>query len=371
MLGLLFTLVGHVPTYSSSNCVSPPHVHDISQVVYLKGSGGLEIELRTSQDPFKVDEAELVDVDVTFRDEVNTSHYDLFIGCGGCHDDDALNANALINNIEYETPKIEPFTQTKFVSIFEKESKKFNTSALTEAECPEKKFTIRLVQHEGDDIVWGAIVGLKEQFTPIELLSFPIFILKNHGASWTNLWWTIFISAGAAALIVGVTAYMMREGLEGLNVRKFLYLVSIFGFTTAMIEGLIHTVIAQVGIQIGPMLYVAIFVCSIGVNVFGIGMVLSFWSCFVIYIEDASTDKTHNTLTWVSSVCCFIVGAVMLVILGAGYFVGPVALALAGIAQLVEFSNKKPDTDQIRPGMTISEKAPLVGKVVFNLPRYV
>jgi len=172
-------------------------------------------------------------------------------------------------------------------------------------------------------------------------------------------------------LIVGVTAYMMREGLEGLNVRKFLYLVSIFGFLTAMIEGLIHTVIAQIGIQIGSMLYIALFVCCIGVNVFGIGMVLSFWTCFVIYIEDASTDKTHNTLTWVSSVCCFIVGAVLLFLCGAGYFVGPVALALAGIAQLVEFANKKPETDQIRPGMTIGEKAPLVGRVKFNLPRYV
>ena len=38
MLALLVPLLGHVPTYGGAveNCFTPPHDHDISQVIYLK-----------------------------------------------------------------------------------------------------------------------------------------------------------------------------------------------------------------------------------------------------------------------------------------------------------------------------------------------
>ena len=29
-------------------------------------------------------------------------------------------------------------------------------------------------------IVWGAVVGIGEEFTPMELLEFPIYILHRH-----------------------------------------------------------------------------------------------------------------------------------------------------------------------------------------------
>ena len=79
-LALLVQLFVHVPTYDGAveNCFSPPRVHTISQAIYLKGSGGLEIHCSAASCPFSLDE--LLDVDAVFRDEVDQSTYSLYIG---------------------------------------------------------------------------------------------------------------------------------------------------------------------------------------------------------------------------------------------------------------------------------------------------
>ena len=38
-----------------------------------------------------------------------------------------------------------------------------------------------------ESIRWAAVVGLEEAFTAEELLSFPVFILRNHGPAWNDL----------------------------------------------------------------------------------------------------------------------------------------------------------------------------------------
>ena len=83
MLALL-TLAAHahVPTYGggTQNCVRPPHHHSISQVIYLKGSGGLELHLDSLTSPIDIAGGEILDVDAVFKDEVDQSTYSLYIG---------------------------------------------------------------------------------------------------------------------------------------------------------------------------------------------------------------------------------------------------------------------------------------------------
>ena len=119
MLLLCAALVaGHVPTYSSNACVKPPHSHDVSQVVYLRNSGGLEIHIDSDEEPFDTLNGEIIDVDVTFRGEPDRSTYELYIGCGGCAEDDPLIEASRLTDINYITPTLEPFTQTALVSVF-------------------------------------------------------------------------------------------------------------------------------------------------------------------------------------------------------------------------------------------------------------
>ena len=83
MLALLtLAASAHVPTYGGGveGCYTPPHHHDISQVIYIKGSGGLEIHTESLTSPIDIAGGEILDVDAVFRDEVDQSTYSLYIG---------------------------------------------------------------------------------------------------------------------------------------------------------------------------------------------------------------------------------------------------------------------------------------------------
>jgi hypothetical protein len=132
MLHLMWivTAYGHLPTYGGciENCCPPPRPVDVSQVIYLKGSGGLEVHLDSDTSPFNILENEEIDVDAVFREPYDTSTYSLYVGCGGCvctQDDIVIPP---MDNITYESPSIEPFTQTGYWSIFDR--KKFDSGAL-------------------------------------------------------------------------------------------------------------------------------------------------------------------------------------------------------------------------------------------------
>ena len=114
MLALLsLAASAHVPTYGGGveNCYTPPHHHDISQVIYIKGSGGLEIHCSAESCPFDIAGGEILDVDAVFRDEVDQSTYSLYIGCGGCvaSADPIVIAPLQLNG--YQPAVIEPFVR--------------------------------------------------------------------------------------------------------------------------------------------------------------------------------------------------------------------------------------------------------------------
>ena len=98
-------------------------------------------------------------------------------------------------------------------------SRVFNTSALAASACPAnaegvRHFVITLEDHGNSSvspIVWGAVVGCEgargcEQFTPRELIEFPIYIWRNHSSHWTGLpWWLALLNFLFASIaVVGV-----------------------------------------------------------------------------------------------------------------------------------------------------------------------
>ena len=117
MLGPLLCTVcfAHVPTYSTGcpgNCCQLSHPHGTSQVVYLKGSGGVEIHLHTDNNPIDTLTPEVLDVDAVFRDKIDQSTYSLHVGCGGCAPDDPVVTEPL--RLRGYTPAtLEPFTQVR------------------------------------------------------------------------------------------------------------------------------------------------------------------------------------------------------------------------------------------------------------------
>lgn len=200
-------LLAHVPTYTNvcnNNCCEPPHTHTISQVVYLKNDGGLELH----NSDLKIDgDGELIDFDIVFREKYDTSTFDLYVGCGGCasgpDEIDPFLIAPIAKPSSYQNGKLEAFTQTGYFPLLPSgEQRQFDTRLLQS--CTDKHWSIRLVRHANatQTIVWGAVVGCDgfecESFTLIELLSFPLYVLWNHGPVWNDLEYTIAIAIPTA-----------------------------------------------------------------------------------------------------------------------------------------------------------------------------
>ena len=187
---LLRAVAAHVPTYGAGadSCFTPPHHHTTSQVIYLKGSGGLEIHIESDTKPFDIAGGEILDVDAVFKYEYDQSTYALHIGCGGC----VASVDALVEPRRdlagYQPGEVEPFTGTAYRSVFAKADRKYDSNLL--AGCAENHFSIQVRDFHNrttkghETLVWGAVIGLGESFTFVELLSFPLYVLRNHGDTW-------------------------------------------------------------------------------------------------------------------------------------------------------------------------------------------
>jgi hypothetical protein len=300
----------HVPTYSggcSENCCEPPHSHKISQVIYLKGSGGLEIHVKSYSEPFDISGSEVIHFDAVFRDAVDPSTYALYVGCGGCMTHDPIVASPEPIT-DYQAAQLEPFTQTAYRSAFHKDNRKFSAALLSPALCPQQHFTIRLVdfgnRSDGQPIVWAPVVGPEglegESFTLVELLSFPLFILANHGYAWTGLGWTfwfcLFLAAPAVLLTwrelqrrwykelpLSSQAVWIAAGkepglyLRDVDPREALYDLAVLFFVASALEMLLHLMVAQARAPVGGAFLVSMFVVILIPQALGVLFVAYVW----------------------------------------------------------------------------------------------
>ena len=335
--------VSHVPTYDGciSGCCTPPHHHSTSQVIYVRGSGGLEVHLDSLTKPFDILGGEILDVDAVFKHEYDPSTYDLFMGCGGCVSDVDAFVTDPIRPITYEPGVVESFTQHSYRSVFKKESRKFNASKLLE--CDQGHFTIRVRDFgnrtDGAPLIWGAVIGLAESFTFAELVSFPIFVLKNHGDSWNELGWTVYVTGLFTWLgwWLGRWLAMRLFGMKLLSPfdaemvdrpRAWLYDVALISFGWAALEMFVHPCYAQSMAHFGHEFWVGfVGVILIGNGVPAIITAVTWWG--VYHPNWIITSPVWIPLELASAFS-------YLFFFGAGFFVGPAAVFLAALVRIYE-----------------------------------
>jgi hypothetical protein len=362
MLWVVVALSVHVPTYSSGEtCVEPPHDHSTSQVVYLKGSGGLEIHIENDYVPFSTEPSNptIIDWDATFRDKVDPSTYALYVGCGGCAPEDPIRADQRIK-VVYDEGSLEPFTGTRYFSaVADKDRRKFNASLLSEANCPSKHFGIRLIDFgnrtDGSIIFWGAVIGLGESFTFGELLSFPLYILRNHGSVWNEQGWTWSVLLLLSLIAVPVVGWSIGKcggdpfvgsGMRTIFTKwrfprplKLLLDLSLVGYLWAGTEQLVHLFYAQAGIPIGWGFWVGL----IGViGIFNAGPAAyatsRHWALHIVLKQPERSSECWTSSYW-GILTVFLGGFLLVWGLGGGFFLGPIALFLAGCIELGNVCN--------------------------------
>ena len=304
-------ILSHVPFYPGE-CGGLSQSPDVSQVAYLKGEGGIEIPL---------DDLEGMDAlyyDVVLGDKINQTSYSILLGCGSCTNSSLYPPSTLLTG--YEEGKLEPFTQTSYFPIFP-EKTYLNISSLQN--CTIGYFSLRLVQHSGDDFVWAAIVGTKESFTAKELSMFPIFILRNHGQSWNDMGYTIYV-IGITLFILLFSIHCTFEGMKCLPLPKLLHIVALWAFGTAAVEEIIHLVYAQSKVGISNGLPIGI-ILILGTQGFGI--------LFTFSTYRISPFRPIFKVICVS-ISELVVGLGLTFALGSGFFVGPIAIFLSGCYRL-------------------------------------
>ena len=223
----------HAPTYDcADNCC---HVNDYkhSQAFYLKGSGGVEFDI----DHVDVANDEIIHWSVVLRGHRDAGawkgtrpkkeDYQLFVGCGGCSlkdDADFVSADALLAAKDVERPVLEPFTQTSYYPVYEKEDVllKFHSKALET--CASEHFSVRLrvTNPAAEPFFWSPVLGCPgfdcevdaffgDGRFPGGIVEFPSFILRNQREDWNELYWPIWVSI-ALGFVVLVIVFVWPAG---------------------------------------------------------------------------------------------------------------------------------------------------------------
>ena len=337
-----------------------------------------------------------------FRDEIDQSTYDLYIGCGGCvtSADSIVVEPVSLNG--YEPAVVEPFTQvtlkphvdqsrgslthvslcsqTRYSSVFPKAKRKYNASGIHPDVCDQGHFTIRLVDYmnrtDGEAIIWAPVIGLAESFTFMELFLFPVFTLRNHGSSWNeagySFWLILFL---LAPLLVSLIRWGQRrcgwsvlesaplemaweEGKkmptilwQRENPRAGLYDLAVLVLVAWMLEGFVHLCIAAQGTDASHHgFWVGLGVVFIP-NLFVLWQVLVTWQAMEYY-----RDEPEEGASWFGRwrhkflVCCrsplwapleLLTGFSYFFLFGAGVFAAPILIMLAALMRCGEIPNRK------------------------------
>ena len=208
----------HVPQYDGCdhNCCHPPHDPTTSQVAYLKNSGGVEYDIADLK-------GEPLDFNVVFKKDYDTSLFSVYAGCGGCasskpfHWDVPLSLPVDLPQ-NYPLAEFEPFTQHAYYELLPEGDWSRQVRPEQLINCTSHHVSVRLIVHANatEDIVWGAVVGCEglecERFTPLELLSFPIYVIRNHGPAWNDAAWTLPVIALLVPIVMAFIFWVWWEG---------------------------------------------------------------------------------------------------------------------------------------------------------------
>lgn len=296
-------------------------------------------------------------MDAVFRDEVDQTTYSLYVGCGGCvasADPIVIPPVALDG---YQPAVIEPFTQTRYSSVFPRAKRKYNASGIHPSVCDQGHFTIRLVDHanrtgaHAGPVVWSAVIGLAESFTFEELMLFPAFVLRNHGDTWNEQGWTIWVVVFVltpALILTWRWLVLSRRPSETLgylmssNPRVVLYELATFAFIATMLEEFIHLNIAAQGAQADGAYWVGLVFVILLANGLPLWQVWTAWST-IDYVRPAG-ESTFSSSYWAcasSPVWApfeLLFGFSYFLLFGAGFYVGPALICLAALVRMWRLS---------------------------------
>lgn len=320
LLVLAHTAHSHSPVYASceNNCCNLPHNHKTSQVVYFEGSGGIEIPITDTT--FAVDE--ILQLDVVLKSRVNQTLYNIYVGCGSCSDPFPTQQSLSLGS--YGDARLEPFTQIMYQSALSPVQQQFATNSLEGC----SSFTIRLQSDQSDTVIkWGAVVGTNERFTFMELLSFPIYILTAHN-EWNDLgytyWLWLFLTTVFFLVLVLISKLRFGPSLQIRKPREVLYLLSIIGFVAASAEEFTHLFYVQFQLpEVGGEFFTSFFMVNILANVTGFMLTWVFW------VNARVPFKIMGHPRW--SFLEIFAGFSLLLFIGSGFYLGPVALMAAGL----------------------------------------
>ncbi len=402
-------LLAHVPSYSGDcefNCCHPPHPTrlDVSQATYLRGSGGIEIDLVDIQD--YITEGKNIEFSLAYKEEYDPWSYDIFLACGGCnshhvsdghHGFDPLNCSYVMpKQTTYQPGHLEPFTQTGYFPLLPKgESRLFNASRLKN--CDSDHFSIRLYTYDNAtaDLTYSIALGCEdgpqcEQFTFMELFLFPVYVARNHGVYWNRAGYTLVLVALIVAILYLGSLWFffnrswivlyepisllqpqrihekLRENKGGPqphfgqlpcvawkpSVRCFLYALVVYALVVDVFESVVHLTIALTALGQGsqPFEMRGIYI-YLGI-VLGFGKLLPLLLVALVWRFHRATPEFVWRTTFFKCTCnkwsgfgwhspmwahgawsiveIWGLGVTGLVWLGAGYYVFPFAMLIAG-----------------------------------------
>ena len=394
MIAFFAVFVHHVPKYDGCdhNCCHFPHDASTSQVAYLRGSGGIEYDIHDLEDH------DYVDYNIVFKKPYDVTTFSVYAGCGGCASEMPFNWDEpltlpLATHHSYYDAKLEAFTQHSYYEVLPRpvdengddHSPQFNTSALSN--CSSKHFSVRLIVHDNatEDIVYGVVVGCEglscERFTPLEYMSFPLYVIRNH-ADWNNAGWTLPVIALIVPLIMGFVLYWWHGGWLAFHVpvgisfprqlavmyqdvrhwahlrsvcwqwslRCFVYAVATWAIVTDLIETFVHFLIAARDVPTGdPGYYMFAWWYAVKLA-FLLAVALPWlwtrevpetlwregrWECTCGWFNGIGPFSPFWAHGFWSLVDLGVAVAALFV--GAGFYVFPVAAATAGAMRLFEW----------------------------------
>lgn len=406
MLPLIVALTIHVPQYDGCdhNCCHPPHDPTTSQVAYLKGSGGIQYDI----DEIK---GEFLYYQVVFKKPYDVSTFSVYAGCGGCASDPVHHFDQPLTlpiqqQKTYPNPKFEPFTQHSYYPLLSEGSTELQIRTDSLENCSSHHVSVRIIVHANatEELVWGAVVGCPnlscERYTLLEMLSFPIYIIRNHGPAWNDAAWTLLLICATTSLVVGLVllctfsdpwmafkappriAYYTKSNANAeaevvVNWRDSTQLVFYALATWAMVvdilETLAHTLIAAQVVPAGDDGYTTM------VSLLAYKFLLLAWPVASWSFERAApfplqmVDIWDYCKGWAWSLVDFFIATVSL-LSGSGFYAYPVALSIAGfiriweLVQITKYERLSSETDQYPNKQT---NPPLQTNASSNMPTIV
>ena len=345
MASLFLTSMGHFPLLGTScneSCCTPPSDQQRSHAVYLQGSGGIDITVVSPTQPFNTLDGEMLDFDAVFLRAYDSSTFSLHVGCGGCAKEEDGQVPSARRLVQWQKGQLEPFTQTAYYSAFPSENRTINATLLSAENCPQAHFTVRLVDYNNrtdkEPLIWVAFIGRRESFTALELLSFPTYIVRNHGRAWNRNGEFLFMLVACAFSAI-VISYA-RSGERILRTfdqwRELFYLLSCTGFVIAICDELMNLIYAQSEIEIQGPIWLFLFLVFIAAQLIPLLTILLLWKKQKkITCNEKYSNPEKAPLVWGG--IDIALGIVLLFFLGSGYYIGPACIIFVGVLHLLEY----------------------------------